>query len=41
MKRPGESKKQFFNRLDHQVGEALNKVLKDTKKLRGKRKEFV
>ena len=35
----GETKKQFFRRLDGEVNEALNKAMMQTKKLRGKRKE--
>ena len=35
----GETKKQFFRRLDGEVNEALNKAMMETKKLRGKRKE--
>ena len=38
-KKPGESTRQFFDRLDQQVGDALNKALMETKKLRERRKE--
>lgn len=38
-KKPGENRKQFFDRLDQQVGFALNKAMDQTKKLRGRRKE--
>ena len=38
-KKPGESTRQYFDRLDQQVGDALNKALMETKKLREKRKE--
>ena len=38
--RPGETRKQFFRRLDAQVGEALNKAKMDTKTLREKRKRY-
>ena len=41
LQKPGESTRKFFDRLDAQVGEALNKALMETKQLRVKRKEYV
>ena len=41
LQKPGESTRKFFDRLDTQVGEALNKALMETKQLRVKRKEYV
>jgi len=41
LQKPGESTRKFFDRLDAQVGEALNKALMETKQLRVKRKDHL
>eukprot|EP00112_Aurelia_sp_Birch-Aquarium-sp1_P014244 Seg3062.1 transcript_id=Seg3062.1/GoldUCD/mRNA.D3Y31 product="Coiled-coil domain-containing protein 137" protein_id=Seg3062.1/GoldUCD/D3Y31 len=40
-RKKGETKKQYFRRLDGEVNEALNKAMMQTKKLRGKRKDHL
>ena len=38
--KPGETKKEFLDRLDTQVEKAVNTALMDTRKIRGKRKRY-